>query len=330
MNYQRIKRYWLPVLRSGLLGKKPVRVMYDGLPVVLFRSGGEARALVDRCPHRGAALSAGRVREGTLECPYHGWRFDGQGQCRHIPGRCSPPNKGQNAKSVEVSEFAEFVWLGPEDALTPYLSPFLTESHYDRFHWDLTLQGDLLNVVENFLDATHTHHVHGGLIRSDGPRSEVRVEVRCVGESCQATYYGEEKASGLISRLFEGQRHTSTGRFSLPAVAEIEYTSKERVEFGMAAYLAPSEPGAFRVQVTVATPKGMIPGSIKQLVLSPFLKKALQQDRDILDLQRENLECFPEHQHISTELDVLRPHIARLLKHGAFEEERNRTVKMLI
>ena len=65
-------------------GDRPVKRTILGSPLVLFRDAeGRAAALVDRCPHRNAPLSFGRIRpdDRTLECGYHGWRFDGAGRC---------------------------------------------------------------------------------------------------------------------------------------------------------------------------------------------------------------------------------------------------------
>ena len=81
------RRAWVgfvPVVASRELGTIPVRVSFDDTALVLFRDrGGRAAALLDRCPHRLAPLSAGRVREdGRLACPYHGWSFDGEGRGR--------------------------------------------------------------------------------------------------------------------------------------------------------------------------------------------------------------------------------------------------------
>ncbi|NQY33296.1 MAG: Rieske (2Fe-2S) protein [Coraliomargarita sp.] len=50
-------------------------------PIALFRSKQGPGALVDRCQHRNYPLSAGRMHEGALECPYHGWRFGVDGAC---------------------------------------------------------------------------------------------------------------------------------------------------------------------------------------------------------------------------------------------------------
>src|SRR5215475_10583806 len=62
------------------------REMLCGEPVLLGRMPSrDLFALRDICPHRAAPLSAGRIREETVECPYHGWRFASDGVCKHIP-----------------------------------------------------------------------------------------------------------------------------------------------------------------------------------------------------------------------------------------------------
>jgi nitrite reductase/ring-hydroxylating ferredoxin subunit len=67
---------------------KPVRIIHGDVDYVLFRdAGGICRALIDRCAHRRAALSGGRITDQfVLECPYHGWRYEGTtGACVAIP-----------------------------------------------------------------------------------------------------------------------------------------------------------------------------------------------------------------------------------------------------
>ena len=64
----------------------PLRVNVLGEQLIAFRDSEGRVGLVDkRCPHRGAALSSGWVTDDQLVCPYHGFRFDSRGRCRHIP-----------------------------------------------------------------------------------------------------------------------------------------------------------------------------------------------------------------------------------------------------
>ena len=48
-------------------------------------SKGKPNTLSDTCIHRGGSLSGGVVREDCIQCPYHGWRFNGEGSCERIP-----------------------------------------------------------------------------------------------------------------------------------------------------------------------------------------------------------------------------------------------------
>ena len=77
---------WHPVASLDELGGAPHAVRLLERELVLWCD--EARdihAWLDRCPHRGTRLSMGRVTAGRLECAYHGWQFDGRGQCVAIP-----------------------------------------------------------------------------------------------------------------------------------------------------------------------------------------------------------------------------------------------------
>src|SRR3546814_9963973 len=78
---------WVIVALSSAVMDQPKPVRCDGADYVLFRNeAGDIRALVDQCAHRRAPLSLGRVVAGGLiECPYHGWRYDGSGACVAIP-----------------------------------------------------------------------------------------------------------------------------------------------------------------------------------------------------------------------------------------------------
>ena len=104
---------WWPVALSRQLRQQPVACTLHGLPLVVFRDAdGVAAVLPDRCPHRFAPLSAGRLRDGQLQCPYHGWRFDAAGPCRHVPALPGfVPSASQRLHTVAVREAHGLVWL---------------------------------------------------------------------------------------------------------------------------------------------------------------------------------------------------------------------------
>src|SRR5581483_9610038 len=79
-----------------------------GQHVLLYRGeSGKLFALNDRCPHRGALLSRGRLEGDAVRCMYHGIKFDGSGKCIQIPGQdMIPPScafPGTRWCSVDLS-----------------------------------------------------------------------------------------------------------------------------------------------------------------------------------------------------------------------------------
>lgn len=83
---------------------------------MLFRSAeGEASCVRDECAHRACPLSLGSVDDGKIVCPYHGWQYDSQGNCTHMPSTAQ--RKGVVLDSLTVSERDGFVWVWPGDGI---------------------------------------------------------------------------------------------------------------------------------------------------------------------------------------------------------------------
>ena len=144
-------------------------------PIVLFRDRrGAPHALVDRCPHRNAPLSLGSVVDGTLQCGYHGWRFDGSGTCAAVPGLDATPDApNRSATSHAVTEADGFVWIWGEPGASPSGRPFAfpslaeTDDHrrVGRTVFQCDLESTMHAALENALDVPHTAYLHGGIFR---------------------------------------------------------------------------------------------------------------------------------------------------------------------
>ena len=114
--------YWYPALWKKEVGAKaPKHVELLGENIVFFRGkDGTASALIDWCPHRNARLSLG-ISEfpGTITCPYHGYTFDGTGQC--VAGLIDHPESPvvpkMRAKSYPTAEYQDvvYIWMGETD-----------------------------------------------------------------------------------------------------------------------------------------------------------------------------------------------------------------------
>jgi len=130
-SHEPLTETWFAVAHSGEVGRKPLARRIGEAEIVLFREPtGIVRALEDRCCHRRVPLSLGRLtRDGTLQCAYHGWCYDGSGRCVAIP-QLHPEERIPLRFAVEALPAAErqglvWVWHGDpgraERAAIPHL-----------------------------------------------------------------------------------------------------------------------------------------------------------------------------------------------------------------
>jgi phenylpropionate dioxygenase-like ring-hydroxylating dioxygenase large terminal subunit len=160
---------WHPVLRSDSLADGQVRgARLLGEDLVLWRSNGRVLAWRDLCVHRGTRLSLGRVEQGCLVCPYHGWTYDETGRCVRIPAHPeqAPPAKA-TAKAHRAAERSGLVWVSPGEP--DHEVPGMPEEGDRRFRLVLSgpfgpIAASAPRVVENFLDIAHFPFVHGGTL----------------------------------------------------------------------------------------------------------------------------------------------------------------------
>jgi len=291
-----------------------------GTPIVLTRFDGTASAFVDRCPHRNAPLSAGRIAGNALQCPYHGWTFGPDGHCQHVPGLVKTEDtQTYRLTAIKAVERNGLVWLylGEDN---PSIEPLDLEGRdiapAYSFIWKATARGELRHLLENFLDGTHTHFVHAGLVRTHGKRQRINATVKPSIDRVEVRYFNEGKQAGLISKIFEGSRSESFGRYIYPSIAEIEYRSRSGTSLAIRSYLTPTSSDGFDVYAQFVIPGGKLMGLIKRILGAPFFALALRQDLKIVELQYQTIKKFGHADFRSTELDLMSPHIDRLLKDG--------------
>jgi phenylpropionate dioxygenase-like ring-hydroxylating dioxygenase large terminal subunit len=119
---------WHVVARSQSLPEGSIlAVQLLGEGLVLWRHEGRTLAWQDRCAHRGARLSLGTIVDGTLVCPYHGWRYAPDGRCVLVPARPdAPPPPGACATAYRVQERDGFISVragGPPADVPPPAAP---------------------------------------------------------------------------------------------------------------------------------------------------------------------------------------------------------------
>lgn len=163
-------RNWYVGAMSAELGGKPLSRVICGQRIVFFRDpDGRAQAVSAVCPHRGADLGRGRVVGDSVECPFHGLRFNGSGACTRIPSQDAeaPIPRALRVPSYAVVEQAGIVWIWPEPNDPPTRAPEVPEVLGLKSPWRVQMlpggrwsTGSYLNTMENALDDAHLAFVH--------------------------------------------------------------------------------------------------------------------------------------------------------------------------
>lgn len=171
-----MRHYWHPVALldefdarfDARMGERPVKaVRLLGQDLVLFRDGEGKYGLLDRdCPHRGADLAFGRREHDGLRCPFHGWKFNTEGQCIETPAEskgstlCSRVK--QRSYPVREKGGVLFAYMGPEGSAPPEFPAFdcftAPSSHVFAFKglWNC----NWLQAFEVGIDPAHASFLH--------------------------------------------------------------------------------------------------------------------------------------------------------------------------
>lgn len=138
-----------------------------GEEIVLWRTQGLPMAWQDLCLHRGSKLSLGHVDSNRLVCAYHGWTYNIDGACVHVPAHPDqlPPNKAQVRRYHTVERYG-FVWvcLGNPTSEIGYFPEWEQMSFRKIFCGPYHANASAPRLVENFLDVAHLPFVHEGLL----------------------------------------------------------------------------------------------------------------------------------------------------------------------
>jgi phenylpropionate dioxygenase-like ring-hydroxylating dioxygenase large terminal subunit len=170
---------WMPVTNSHHIGlDAPQGLTLLDTPIVLWRSpDGGLHVARDQCPHRGAALSLGQVRDDTLMCPYHGWTYERGGRCVRqpaMPGRTPPANVHLEMFAVCERYGVVFVALGRPPAEPPDYFPDWDAVGVRHYHDEpVVVHACGPRIVENFLDMAHFPFVHPDVLGTES-HPEVR------------------------------------------------------------------------------------------------------------------------------------------------------------
>ncbi|AKT39040.1 aromatic ring-hydroxylating oxygenase subunit alpha [Chondromyces crocatus] len=191
---------WTPILPAREVRNAPVAAKLAGESLVLFRDAeGQIGALLDRCPHRGVALSLGEISEGGhLQCPFHGWSFRADGACAHIPFNPVGDEKLARyaALAVPAREVGGLVWVftGQDAAGTePVLPSALVDPRWGVTSYHEDWDTHWTRAMENMLDFPHVPFIHRRTIGRDMRRrlhSHAEMHIEIAPSDWGATFHG--------------------------------------------------------------------------------------------------------------------------------------------
>ncbi|AET94340.1 Rieske (2Fe-2S) region (plasmid) [Burkholderia sp. YI23] len=170
------RRFWLPALLSEELaepGGEPVRLQLLSERMLAFRDSEGKLGLIDEfCAHRGVSLWFGRNEEGGIRCPYHGWKYDVNGQCVDVPSE--PAASGYcnkiKLKSYPLVEQGGVIWvyMGPKDEQPPLPAfEFSTVPAGQSFMTKRLQECNWLQALEGGVDSSHVSFLHSGSLNTD-------------------------------------------------------------------------------------------------------------------------------------------------------------------
>ncbi|KUI24819.1 (2Fe-2S)-binding protein [Mycobacterium sp. IS-1742] len=203
---------WFVVARSRDIDDQPREAQLLDQKLVVFRdSTGAARVTDRRCIHRGANLADGSVVGDSIQCPYHGWRFDGQsGSCTAIPslgaGGRIPPKAAVGA--YPVIERFEHVWTCLGDPVFDVPNP--PEISDLDLQWraaePIPAECGFMAATENFRDMAHFPFVHSGTM-GDIEHAVPDLEVKREGREVWSSYFYKQVPDSDYSDVGDAMMH---------------------------------------------------------------------------------------------------------------------------
>jgi vanillate O-demethylase monooxygenase subunit len=177
-----MRNAWYVAAWASEQGAAPLGRILLGIPVVLFRDeAGTVQALRDRCPHRAAPLSRGKVVAGHLQCPYHGIEFDGSGQCVRNPHLAGPGGLRLRVQSFPVVERygACWIWMGEPARADPSCIPasYAVFSELAVVTGYTHVKADYRLIVDNLLDLSHAEYLHAETVGTPGASEAVQARL---------------------------------------------------------------------------------------------------------------------------------------------------------
>lgn len=309
-----LENYWYIVAQEKRAQKQPLSVQLFGKYLVVFKiSEGRYAALEDRCAHRHAPLSKGKVENGCIACPYHGWAYGGDGKLNNIPALAS-----KDCPDIQIPSYAcmaqdGYVWvcLGTPEHEKPRPFPHLKEDGWITFRMRNRFEGSVEQCLENFLDCPHALQVHESWFRTPVGRP-VNTKSQMLEDGAIIEYENEPREKSAVWALVQNRNESlkHTDRYIAPSTSRVDYIFSEEKHYIITSSCTPVT-GDVTDVFTVITFKYPQWGWLVRLFFEPLSHLIIRQDIDIMRLQQKNMNRFEQGAFVYTKADLMIPHILK-------------------
>jgi len=310
---------------------KPIgRVLYDRAYVIFRNQLGKVTVLPDRCLHRNSLLSMeGRIKNGCLVCPYHGWEYNQNGQVVHIPseGPETQVTRNLQLELIPTIEQDGLIWIYPgtsekmKDKIPPFRLPRFGETEWNHYVMITDFNNEATNLAENFMDVPHTVYVHKGWFR-DKKSQQVPMTVETKNGSVLVTYHQKEDQFSFMARILlnpNGKPMRHTDQFIFPNMTKVEYYFGDKNGFIINSHISPISKLKSRVYTYIAYRVPFI-GKVVKPYVQYYTRQVIEQDVDIMINQGTSLALDQQTLFRSTPADEVHMQIERLRYFGQMGE----------
>jgi phenylpropionate dioxygenase-like ring-hydroxylating dioxygenase large terminal subunit len=278
---------------------KPLGLKVLQKNIVVWRTAKQIHVMEDKCPHRNAKLSVGKILEDKIECGYHGWQFDTKGTCVVVPqskeGQRIPRSCGVQSYPIVTKNGILYAQL---NSMNKFYDIASIESFHSKDHFvtDYVLEAnyDFWIQIENLLDPAHIHFVHNGFQGDSAKAKYIRMSNLIVTDTSLEAHFSHDDV--LVPDIYI--------KYHAPNVVDVSIFNRDNeVVRRNIIQVTPIEPGKCRVLFRdVAYKKYLAPsgGPFTKLLQKDFIEesyqainmsiveKIMQQDIDILESQQQN------------------------------------------
>jgi phenylpropionate dioxygenase-like ring-hydroxylating dioxygenase large terminal subunit len=230
--------YWYMVGPAKDLKDKMRTLRIGGENIIVFRDeSGTPVALEDRCCHRNVQLSLGYLERGKAVCGYHGWEFNGSGQCVHIPSQRDEKRIPQTARirqyPLKVHNRWMWIFMGEPERAGSVAIPDIPEmADWPYTERTYVFKGDLESVAESLIDPYHIAFTHKNSIKQLlGQIEEFPADfnLKYVDDGLEGIYERANKANAAERMYFGNDDKLNTFyKFYFPNISRLQVDFKDR------------------------------------------------------------------------------------------------------